>query len=71
MDAARQVLGEQANSPVVSQLLTDNPGSGVVEFSILRDFFVNVPATKNDYNLLKGMLSMKMQQAQEQQNGQS
>ena len=71
MEAARQVLGEQANSPVVSQLLTDNPSSGVVEFSILRDFFVNVPATKNDYNLLKGMLSMKMQQAQEQQNGQS
>ena len=70
MEAARQVLGEQANSPTVGQLLIDNPGAGVVEFSILREFFINVPATMNDYNLLKGMLSMKMQQAQEQSNGQ-
>ena len=70
MDAARHVLGDQANSPVVSQLLADRPNFGVGEFGILREFFTSVPATKTDYNLLKGMLSVRLQQAQEQQNGQ-
>lgn len=67
MDAARQVLGDMANSPVVSQLLAESPNTSAAEFGVIREFFNTVPATVGDYHMLKSMLSLRMQQ--EQQNG--
>ena len=70
MEAARQVLGEQANAPVVGELLAENPNTTGLEFRYIADFFNNVPATQTDLRLLKGMLSVRYQQATEAQNGQ-
>lgn len=69
IEAARQVLGELANAPVISELLAESPNSGVSEFSSIAEFFKNVPASQRDYTLLKGMLSYKQQQEAEGQNG--
>lgn len=69
MDAARQVLGDLANAPVISELLAETPGTTVQEFVSIADMFKNVPASQQDYTLLKGMLNYKRQQAAEGQNG--
>ena len=69
MEAARQVLGEHANAPVVGELLNESPNTTVAEFGYIADFFKNVPATQTDLRLLKGMLSVRHQQAAEAQNG--
>lgn len=69
MDAARQVLGDLANAPVISELLTETPGTTVQELASIADMFKNVPASQQDYTLLKGMLNYRRQQAAEGQNG--
>ena len=69
IEAARQVLGDQANAPVVSELLKENPNITAPEFGYILEFFRNVPATQTDYGLLKGMLSVRHRQATEAQNG--
>jgi len=63
--AARQVLGDWADAPVVSELLAEAPNSGVAEFEVIRGMFESVPATRNDLNLLKQMLEIRHQQAQQ------
>jgi len=69
MDAARQVLGDFANAPVISELLAESPNTTAQEFGYIAEFFKNVPASQQDYTLLKGMLSYRQQQAPEGQNG--
>lgn len=64
-DAARQVLGEWADAPVVSELLAEAPNSGVAEFEVIRAMFESVPATRTDLNVLKQMLEIRHQQAQQ------
>ena len=70
MSAARQVLGPLADAPSIGALLAESPNVGVPEFGLIADFFTKVPATQNDYNLLKGMLRVEHQQAVGEQNGQ-
>ena len=62
IDAARQVLGDMANSPAVGELLSQAPNTGVVEFGIIKEFFESVPACRNDFGMLMGLLKMKSQQ---------
>ncbi len=69
MDAARQVLGDLINAPVISELLAESPNTTVQEFVSIADWFNNVPASQQNYTLLKGMLSVKRQQSAEGQNG--
>lgn len=64
-DAARQVLGEWADVPVVSELLAEAPNSGVAEFEVIRGMFESVPITRTDLNMLKQMLEIRHQQAQQ------
>ncbi|KAK4690547.1 hypothetical protein P7C71_g6265, partial [Lecanoromycetidae sp. Uapishka_2] len=64
-DAARQVLGEWADAPVVSELLAEAPNSGVAEFEVIRGMFESVPITRTDLNMLKQMLEIRHQQAQQ------
>lgn len=64
-DAARQVLGDWADAPVVTELLAEAPNSGVAEFEVIRGMFESVPATRNDLNMLKQMLEIRHQQAQQ------
>ena len=64
-DAARQVLGDWAEASVVSELLAEAPNSGVAEFEVIRGMFESVPATRSDLNMLKQMLAIRHQQAQE------
>lgn len=62
MEAARKALGELALAPVVAQLLTEAPHTGVPEFAVIRDLLESVPAARNDFAMLKGMLTIKHQQ---------
>lgn len=69
MDAARQVLGEDVEAPVIAELLAENPNTTAQEFGYIAEFFRNVPPTRTDLGLLKGMLSVRYQQAANAQNG--
>ena len=62
LDAARQVLGDMANAPAVGELLSKAPGSGLVEFEIIKEVFESVPASRNDFNMLMGLLTARSQQ---------
>ena len=62
MEAAKQALGDLANAPTVNALLNEAPNAGVVEFQIVRELFESVPATKNNFDMLRHMLSMKLQE---------
>lgn len=62
MDAARKALGDLALAPVVVQVLAEAPLTGVVEFAVIRDVLESVPAARNDFAMLKGMLTMKHHQ---------
>ena len=64
IDAARQALGELASAPVVSELLKEeDPGSGaamgVPEFLVVRELLQNVPVAREDYTVLKGLLTVR------------
>ena len=54
MDAARQVLGELANLPVVARLLESAPDTQAEQFMTVRDVFERQPATKTDW---QGLIS--------------
>ncbi|KAL9586147.1 MAG: hypothetical protein Q9203_003957 [Teloschistes exilis] len=60
LEAAKQALGEMINAPTVAPLLHDAPGVGVYELGIVRELFEQVPATKENWEMLKGMLAMKL-----------
>ncbi|KAL8833116.1 MAG: hypothetical protein Q9170_004498 [Blastenia crenularia] len=62
MEAAKQALGDMVHVPTVGALLNEAPRAGVVEFQIVRELFEQVPATKNDFEMLRGMLAMKLEQ---------
>ncbi len=62
MDAARQALGnELANSTSVGDLLQEAPNTGVPEFLVIKDILENVPASRNDFGILKGLLTVRHQ----------
>ena len=69
MEAARQMLGDQANAPVVGELLAESPNTTATEFGYIAEFFKNVPATQNNLSILKGMLDLRRQQVAQAQNG--
>ncbi|KAL8666899.1 MAG: hypothetical protein Q9202_001139 [Teloschistes flavicans] len=60
LEAAKQALGDMINAPTVAPLLHDAPGVGVYELGIVRELFEQVPATKENWEMLKGMLAMKL-----------
>ncbi|MCJ1245252.1 hypothetical protein MMC30_002455 [Trapelia coarctata] len=62
MDAARQVLGDVANTPSVAELLSKAPATGVAEFGIIKEVFESVPASQGDFTMLMGLLNARMQQ---------
>lgn len=62
IEAARVALGDLANAPTVAQLLAEAPHTGVPEFRVIRDLLEGVPAARNDFGMLKGMLTVKHQQ---------
>lgn len=58
IDAARQVLGpDQAGCKSVQQLLGLAPQTSLKEFEIIKEMFERVPATKDDYEMLVGILA--------------
>lgn len=62
MEAAKQVLGEMAYAPTVGAMLDEAPTAGVVEFQIVREIYENVSAAKENYDMLKTMLQMKLRE---------
>lgn len=62
MDAARQVLGNLANAPVVGELLSKVPGTGMVEFGHIKDVLESVPACQTNFEMLMGLLAARTQQ---------
>ncbi|KAL8715863.1 MAG: hypothetical protein Q9220_000530 [cf. Caloplaca sp. 1 TL-2023] len=65
MEAAKQALGEMALAPTVAALLNEAPNAGVVEFQIVKELYENVPATRENFGMLKDMLTMKLQDGQQ------
>ncbi|KAL8693841.1 MAG: hypothetical protein Q9218_001397 [Villophora microphyllina] len=63
LEAAKQALGDMINAPTVAPLLHDAPGAGVYELGFVRDLFEQVPATKENWEMLKTMLAMKLREA--------
>ena len=58
IEAARQVLGpDQASCKSVQQLLALAPQTSLKEFEIIKEMFERVPATKDDYEMLVGILA--------------
>ena len=66
MEAARQALGDLVTAPVISELLSEAPNSGVRELLIVKELLQNVPASQTNYSMLRGMLAHKLE---EQGNG--
>ncbi|MCJ1387658.1 hypothetical protein MMC18_000501 [Xylographa bjoerkii] len=62
LDAARQVLGDMANAPVVSELLSQAPGTGLVEFGHIKEVMESVPACHNNFEMFMGLLAARTQQ---------
>lgn len=62
LEAARQALGELADSPSIGELVKEAPNTGVVEFQIIRELFENMPPSRTDYRMLREMLAIKLQQ---------
>lgn len=62
LEAARQALGDLADVPSVGELINEAPNTGVLEFQIIRELFENMPASRNDYRMLRDMLAIKLQQ---------
>ena len=62
IEAARHVLGDLANAPVIAELLTQSPATGVNEFTAIREVFEAVPASRNDFAVLMDALARKLQQ---------
>ncbi|KAL8951322.1 MAG: hypothetical protein Q9222_002687 [Ikaeria aurantiellina] len=73
MDAAKQALGEEMAhaTPTVAALLNEAPNAGVVEFQIVKELYETVPATRENFEMLIGMLTVKLQEGGQQgQQGQ-
>ncbi|OOF98819.1 hypothetical protein ASPCADRAFT_394186 [Aspergillus carbonarius ITEM 5010] len=50
--AAVQVLGPQANSPAIQQLLHQAPNADVSQLSVIRDILLRRPEASSDYKML-------------------
>ena len=61
-EAARQALGNLAESPSIAELIKEAPNTGVGEFHVIRELLDVTPATRNNYQLLRDMLAVKLQQ---------
>ena len=62
IEAARHVLGDLADAPVIGELLAQSPATGVNEFTAIREVFEAVPASQNDFGVLMEALTRKLQQ---------
>ncbi|KAI4179226.1 MAG: hypothetical protein L6R41_007964 [Letrouitia leprolyta] len=62
MEAAKQVLGDMVHVPTVAALLNEAPNAGIAEFEIVRGLFETVPAATNNFEMLRGMLAMKLEE---------
>ncbi|PTU24028.1 hypothetical protein P175DRAFT_0427570 [Aspergillus ochraceoroseus IBT 24754] len=54
--AAAQVLGAQANSPAIQQLLQQAPNADVSQLGVVRDILLRRPQAASDYQLLMNEL---------------
>ena len=62
MDAARQALGpDLAASMSVAELLKEAPNTGIPEFLVIKEVLESVPASRADFAMLKGLLTVKHQ----------
>ena len=64
IEAAKQVLGGLASLPVVTDLLNQVPNIGVVEFGVIKDVFDQVPASRNNIDMLMSILTSRLQHGQ-------
>lgn len=63
MEAARQALGELADAPSVGELIKEAPNTGIPEFQVIRQLLEAIPRTREDFAMLREMLTVKHQQA--------
>ncbi|KAL2870335.1 putative PHD finger domain protein [Aspergillus lucknowensis] len=54
--AAVQVLGPQANTPAIQQLLQQAPNANITQLNVVRDILVRQPQAASDYGLLMNEL---------------
>ncbi len=54
--AAIQVLGAQANTPAIQQLLQQAPNANITQLNVVRDILVRQPQAASDYQLLMNEL---------------
>ncbi|KAL2822832.1 transcription factor S-II, central domain-containing protein [Aspergillus cavernicola] len=54
--AAVQVLGAQASSPAIQQLLQQAPNANITQLNVVRDILVRQPQAASDYQLLMNEL---------------
>ncbi|KAL9593703.1 MAG: hypothetical protein Q9179_005743 [Wetmoreana sp. 5 TL-2023] len=62
MEAAKQALGDLIHVPTVGALLNEAPGAGIAEFQIVRELYENVPATKDNFEMLREMLKLRLEE---------
>ena len=63
IEAARQALGELANTHSVQELIKEAPNTNLQEFSMVRGVLESVPATQNNFRMMKDMLAVQLSQA--------
>ena len=62
LEAAHAALGDLVTAPVIGDLLKEAPNSGVAEFRVVRELMLNVPASQNNFNMLRGLLTERLKQ---------
>ena len=62
IDAARQVLGEMAEAPSVMELLRNYPNTDTFHFSVVKDIFTSIPASRSNFGMLVELLTARTQQ---------
>ena len=69
MEAAREALGELANTHSVQELIKEAPTTSVGEFGAVRRVLESVPATQNNFHMMKEMLAIQLSQNQSTPSG--
>ena len=69
MEAAREALGELANTHSVQELIKEAPTTSVGEFGAVRRVLESVPATQNNFHMMKEMLAIQYSQNQSTPSG--
>ncbi|MCJ1354177.1 MAG: hypothetical protein MMC33_004164 [Icmadophila ericetorum] len=62
LDAARQVLGDMAESPSVAELLKHYPNTDTFQFGVIKDIFNNIPVSRSNFSMLLELLTARTQQ---------